>query len=56
MRFVGKLLGKSAMVEQLVGNLQVDSPNLKEVLNWTPPYTMAESMTFLKEYNKESKL
>ncbi|CAH6817187.1 NAD-dependent epimerase/dehydratase family protein [Vibrio splendidus] len=49
MRFAGKLLGKSAMVEQLVGNLQVDSSDLKKVLGWTPPYTMEESMTFLKK-------
>tara|TARA_R110002033_G_C3892211_1_gene238944 strand:- start:607 stop:1521 length:915 start_codon:yes stop_codon:yes gene_type:complete len=49
MRFVGKLLGKSAMIEQLVGNLEVDSSNLKEVLGWVPPYTMEESMAFLKQ-------
>lgn len=48
-RFAGKLLGKSAMVEQLVGHLEVDSSNLKEVLGWTPPYTMEESMAFLKQ-------
>lgn len=55
MRLAGKLLGKSAMVEQLVGNLQVDSSNLKKVLGWTPPYTMEESMALLKEQSKESK-
>ncbi|MDH5918569.1 NAD-dependent epimerase/dehydratase family protein [Vibrio splendidus] len=53
MRFAGKLLGKSAMVEQLVGNLQVDSSDLKKVLGWTPPYTMEESMALLKEQSKE---
>lgn len=54
-RLVGRLLGKSAMVEQLVGNLQVDSSDLKKVLGWTPPYTMEESMALLKEHSKESK-
>jgi nucleoside-diphosphate-sugar epimerase len=49
MRLAGKLVGKSAMVEQLVGNLEVDSSNLKEVLDWVPPYTMEESMAFLKQ-------
>ncbi len=49
MRLAGKLLGKAAMVEQLVGNLEVDSSNLKEVLDWTPPYTMEQSLAFLKE-------
>ncbi|WP_192022384.1 NAD-dependent epimerase/dehydratase family protein [Shewanella sp. WPAGA9] len=53
MRLAGKLLGKSTMIEQLVGNLEVDSSNLFEVLDWTPPYTMDESMSFLKQENKE---
>ncbi|MGI2180124.1 NAD-dependent epimerase/dehydratase family protein [Shewanella frigidimarina] len=49
MRFTGKLLFKSSMVEQLVSNLEVDSSNLKETLDWVPPYTMEESMAFLKQ-------
>ena len=48
MKYFGNLFGKSAMVEQLFGNLQVDSSDLKRVLDWTPPYTMEESMLFLK--------
>ncbi|GIU20007.1 epimerase [Shewanella sp. c952] len=48
MCLAGKLLGKSIMIEQLVGNLEVDSSNLKEILDWIPPYTMEQSMAFLK--------
>lgn len=55
MRITGKLLGKSAMIEQLVGNFQVDSSDLRKVLGWTPPYTMEESMALLKEQVKERK-
>lgn len=55
MRLAGKLLGKSAMVEQLVGNLQVDSSDLRQVLGWTAPYTMEESMALLNEQGKERK-
>ncbi|MEM6231178.1 NAD-dependent epimerase/dehydratase family protein [Shewanella scandinavica] len=47
MRLVGKLMGKSTIIEQLYGNLQVDSSNLKEVLDWTPPYTMQQAMAIL---------
>jgi len=54
MRLAGKLMGKSAMVEQLVGNLQVDSSNLKEVLGWTPPYTMKQAMATLRNSGKSS--
>ncbi|WP_239000495.1 NAD-dependent epimerase/dehydratase family protein [Shewanella sp. LZH-2] len=54
MRFGGKLMGKSAMVEQLVGNLQVDSSNIKEVLGWTPPLTMKQAMATLRDSGKSS--
>lgn len=54
MRLAGKLMGKSAMVEQLVGNLQVDSSNIKEVLGWTPPLTMKQAMTTLCDLGKSS--
>ncbi|MEC7310100.1 NAD-dependent epimerase/dehydratase family protein [Vibrio crassostreae] len=52
MRFAGKLLGKSEVVEQLVGNFRVDSSNLKQTLGWIPPYTMEDSMSLLHQ-NKE---
>ncbi|OCH11915.1 UDP-glucose 4-epimerase [Aliivibrio sp. 1S165] len=51
MRLAGKLLGKSVMVEQLVGNLEVDSSNAQEVLGWVPPYTMQQAMHLLLENN-----
>jgi len=47
-RLAGKLMGKTAMVEQLVGNLQVDSSNILEVLDWTPPLTMKQAMATLR--------
>lgn len=49
MRFAGLLIGKSTMIEQLFGNLEVDSSNLKEILNWTPPYSMRDSMVMLRK-------
>ncbi|EPR7137140.1 TPA: NAD-dependent epimerase/dehydratase family protein [Vibrio vulnificus] len=52
MRFAGKLTGKSAMIEQLYGDLEVDSSNIKEVLGWTPPFTMEQSMALLKHTDK----
>lgn len=54
MKLAGKLFGKSAMVEQLVGNLEVDSSKLQEVLDWTPPYTMKQAMSSLSETPPES--
>lgn len=51
MRLAGKLFSKSVMVEQLVGNLEVDSSNTQEVLGWVPPYTMQQAMHSLLENN-----
>jgi nucleoside-diphosphate-sugar epimerase len=51
-RLVARLTGKSAMAEQLLGNLQVDSSNAFEVLGWTPPYTMEQAMAALSENKK----
>ncbi|MPY24855.1 NAD-dependent epimerase/dehydratase family protein [Shewanella sp. YLB-07] len=51
-RFAACLLNKKLMVEQLVGNLQVDSSNTKKILGWSPPYTMKQAMTSLSENNK----
>jgi nucleoside-diphosphate-sugar epimerase len=52
MRLVARLVGKSAMAEQLIGNLQVDSSNAQEVLGWVPPYTMEQAMASLSENKK----
>lgn len=52
MRLLGKAFGKSSAVEQLLGNLEVDSSYVTQELGWKPPYTMEESMKCLKEVNK----
>ncbi|EHH2567862.1 NAD-dependent epimerase/dehydratase family protein [Vibrio parahaemolyticus] len=46
-RLVGRLTRRSAMIEQLYGNLEVDSSNIKDVLGWSPPLTMKQAMTTL---------
>lgn len=56
MRLFGRVLGKSSVIESMVGNFEVESSNIIEVLGWTPPYTMEESMCFLstKEIKNDS--
>ncbi|UWZ97356.1 NAD-dependent epimerase/dehydratase family protein [Vibrio splendidus] len=49
MRLVGKVTGKSAMIEQLYDDLQVDSSCLEEVLGWTAPFTMQQAMATLRK-------
>ncbi|MEZ9946507.1 NAD-dependent epimerase/dehydratase family protein [Vibrio breoganii] len=52
MRLAASLFGKSAMADQLLGNLQVDSTNAQDVLGWTPPYTISQAMASLSEDKK----
>lgn len=49
MRVAGRLTGKSAMIEQLFGNLEVDSSNIQQVLGWAPPFTMEQAMAQLND-------
>jgi len=43
-KLVGKLRGKSGVVDRLVGDLQVDSSKARELLDWTPPYTVEQGI------------
>jgi nucleoside-diphosphate-sugar epimerase len=46
-KLLGKITGKSEPIEQLIGDLQVDSRKAKKLLNWSPPLTMAETFSKL---------
>lgn len=47
LKLLGKITGKSDLIEQLVGDLQVDSSKARELLDWTPPVTMVETFSKL---------
>lgn len=41
-RLVGKLAGKSDVVDRLIGSLQVDITHTKDTLGWVPPQTLEQ--------------
>ena len=41
---VGKITGKTAVVDRLIGDLQVDSSKAENLLGWTPPFTVEEGI------------
>ena len=43
-KLVGKITGKTAVIDRLVGNLQVDSSDAKTLLGWQPPYTVEQGI------------
>lgn len=48
MKYTGRLLSKKDMVEQLVGDLQVDVSKAKRLLGWTPLETMQQAMNKIR--------
>ena len=52
MKAAARFIGKEAIVEQLVGDLKVDSSKAKRMLGWQPDYTMQQAMQLLLE-NKQ---
>ncbi|MBM5573546.1 SDR family oxidoreductase [Deefgea sp. CFH1-16] len=44
LQFGARLLGKQAMAQRLCGSLQVDISKAKNVLGWTPPFTVDEAL------------
>ncbi|MCG9730950.1 SDR family oxidoreductase [Shewanella sp. Isolate13] len=49
-RFVGKLTGKSDLVDRLIGSLQVDISHTKDTLGWVPPQTLEQGFKETAEY------
>lgn len=43
-KLLGKLFRKTAVVDRLIGNLQVDSSDAKEYLGWSAPYTVEQGI------------
>jgi len=52
-RLAGRLLGKTAEVERLLGSLTVDCSKIKRELDWKPPYTMAQGLSQTAEWYKK---
>jgi nucleoside-diphosphate-sugar epimerase len=44
-KILGNITGKSEVVDRLCGSLKVDITKTKELLNWTPPFTVKEGFS-----------
>lgn len=52
LRLGGRLTGKSAAVNRLLGSLVVDDSEIRTELGWKPPFTMAEGLTKTADWYK----
>jgi UDP-glucose 4-epimerase len=54
LRFAGRLTGRTAQVERLIGELRVDSRRIREVLGWAPPYTVEEGLQRTADWYRDT--
>jgi UDP-N-acetyl-alpha-D-quinovosamine dehydrogenase len=43
-RIAGKLIGKTAAIDRLLGSLMIDTSKIRKELGWKPPYTMEHGL------------
>ena len=55
MRRAGRMLGKQAAVDRLLGSLCVDITPLREELGWTPPHTMQTGLEATAQWYRKTK-
>lgn len=53
LKMAGRLTGKSAQVERLLGSLQIDSAKIRRELGWQPPYTLQQGLQETAEWYRE---
>lgn len=56
MRWAGRVLGKQAAVDRLLGSLCVDISPLREELDWTPPYSMQAGLEATAQWYRKTKV
>jgi nucleoside-diphosphate-sugar epimerase len=44
LQWLGKILGKSAAIDRLCGNLQLDISKARNLLFWVPPVTLEQGI------------
>lgn len=52
-RLAGKVIGKSATFDRLLGSLTVDTSKIRSELDWIPPYTMEQGLKETAEWFKK---
>lgn len=54
-KMLGKILGKQAIIERLIGSLQLDIEHTKTTLNWQPPYSVEHGFKLAAKLNGTQK-
>lgn len=54
LELAGRLTGKSAQVERLLGSLQIDSEKVRRELDWMPPYSLQQGLQETAQWYRNS--
>ena len=58
LRWLGRLAGEQAVIDRLLGSLQVDSSNIRRELDWQPPVSvdrgLAETAAWYSQYSTQA--
>lgn len=49
LRFIFNLFGKAYLFDQLFGDLKIDSSNIKNTLDWSPPVSISQELSSLSD-------
>lgn len=56
LKLAGHLVGRSRLIERLLGSLQVDSSKIRRELDWQPPYTVQQGLQATADWYRVSRL
>ncbi|AXE99335.1 UDP-glucose 4-epimerase family protein [Paraburkholderia hospita] len=54
LRVAGRLTGRSAQVDRLIGSLQVDTSHIRDVLGWQPPFSTDEGLAATADWYRST--
>ncbi|BFG74333.1 SDR family oxidoreductase [Paraburkholderia terrae] len=54
LRVAGRLMGRSAQVDRLIGSLQVDTSHIRDVLGWRPPFSTDEGLAATADWYRST--
>jgi UDP-glucose 4-epimerase len=54
LRMAGRLTGRSAQVDRLIGSLQIDTSHIRDVLDWQPPFSTDEGLAATADWYRST--
>lgn len=56
LRLAGRLSGRAAQLDRLLGSLQVDSGKIGRELNWIPPFTLQQGLQVTADWYRNTRI